>query len=234
MARLDRPADRALVAVIMARRVWVLVSAVACIAIAAVVVLRSGLHPRAVAEWLAMIGDRWWAPLAFIALYTLFDTLLLPATIMTLTAGVVWGWWRGGLWVVAASLIGSFVPYLIARSGAPWIDDLMQRRASRVRDALRREGFMTLLLLRLIPVFPYVLINYAAGLAGVGVRDYIVATFVGTLPGIFIFTFLASSIASGVLHLHDAFIRVLVAGALLAVLAIVSRAFAGRVRKRIE
>lgn len=216
------------------RRIWIVVVAAGAIAVAAIALARYGLHPRAVAEWLAMIGGRWWAPLAFIALYTVFNLLLVPATILTLTAGVVWGWWIGGLWVLAASTIGSIAPYLIGRSGAPWIDDLMRRRAGRLRDALRSEGFTTLLLLRLIPIVPYILLNYAAGLAGIAFREYVSATFVGMIPAIFIFTFLASSIARGVVSPREALVRVLIAGVLLAALVIASRAFAARVRKRIE
>ena len=216
-----------------ARRFWIALAVIAALAVLAVVLVRSGVHPRAVAEWLAMVGQHWWAPLVFIALYTLFNSLLLPATILTLTAGVVWGWWIGGLWVLAASTIGSAVPYLIGRTGAAWVGDLLKRRAGRIHDALRHEGFMTLLLMRLIPVVPYNVLNYAAGLAGIGWRDYLVATFAGTIPGIFIFTWLASSIAAGVVSPRQAFVRILWAGVLLAALALVSRMFAGRVRKRI-
>ncbi len=215
------------------RRFWVAVAVVAVLIVVAIALARSGLHPRAVAEWLAMVGQRWWAPLAFIALYTFFNALLFPATVLTLTAGVVWGWWIGGLWVLAASTIGSAVSYSIGRTGAAWIGDVMKRRAGRIHDALRNEGFTTLLLMRLIPVVPYNVLNYAAGLAGIGWRDYLVATFVGTIPGIFIFTWLASSIAAGVVSPRQAFVRILIAGALLATLVLLTRKFAGRLRKRI-
>ncbi len=215
------------------RRLWVVIAVVVGGAMIATILVRNGVHPRAVAEWLAVIGDRWWAPVVFIALYALFNTLLVPATILTLTAGVVWGWWIGGLWVLAASTIGSAVPYLIGRSGAASIDDLLKRRAGRIHDALRHEGFMTLLLMRLIPIVPYNVLNYAAGLAGIGMREYLLATFAGTIPGIFIFTYLAASIATGLVSPRQAFVRILIAGALLAALALVSRTFAGRVRKRV-
>jgi uncharacterized membrane protein YdjX (TVP38/TMEM64 family) len=215
------------------RRLWIAIAVIVCAAAIATILVRTGLHSRAVAEWLTMAGDRWWAPLVFIALYTLFNTLLLPATILTLTAGVVWGWWIGGLWVLAASTIGSAVPYAIGRSGAGWVGDLLKRKAGRIHDALGHEGFTTLLLMRLIPIVPYNVLNYAAGLAGIHVRDYFVATFAGTIPGIFIFTALASSISAGLVTPREAFVRILIAGALLAVLVLITRMFAGRVRSRI-
>ncbi|MHB0969788.1 MAG: TVP38/TMEM64 family protein [Thermoanaerobaculia bacterium] len=172
--------------------------------------------------------------MAFIALYAIFSTTFLPATILTLTAGVVWGWLAGGFWVLAASTIGSAIPYGIAYSGSAWVEGVMSRKAPRMRDALKKEGFMTLLLLRLVPIIPYNILNYAAGLACIRPRDYFAATFIGTIPGIFIFTYLASSIASGLVSPRQAFVRILIAGTLLAALALVSRFFAGSVKSRMK
>lgn len=217
------------------RRTILLLGGTAIVAVIAFFVLRDrGVDPRRIGEWLASVGDRWWAPIVFIALYAVFNTALLPATILTLTAGVVWGWLVGGLWVLAASTIGSAIPYWIARSGAGWVEELMHRRAPRILGALKKEGFMTLLLLRLVPIFPYNVLNYAAGLAGIRPRDYLAATFFGTIPGIFIFTYLASSIAAGLVSPRQAFVRILIAGALLAALALVSRFFSGRVKSRLD
>ena len=210
------------------------VAIVAALGAAAFFVLRDHpVHPREIAQWLKAVGGLWWAPLVFIALYALFNTFLLPATALTLTAGVVWGWLTGGLWVLAASSIGSTVPYFISRSGAAWVDALLKRRAGRVYKTLQDEGFMSLLLMRLVPIVPYNILNYAAGLAGIPFRTYVLATFIGTIPGIFIFTYLASSISTGLVSPRQAFVRVLIAGALLACLALVSRLLAGRVKARL-
>jgi uncharacterized membrane protein YdjX (TVP38/TMEM64 family) len=212
-----------------------LLTGAAGIAVVAFFVLRGrGVDPRQIGEWLASVGDRWWAPVAFIALYAIFNTTLLPATVLTLTAGVVWGWFVGGLWVLAASTIGSALPYSIAMSGSGWIENAIRRRAPRIQEALRAEGFMTLLLLRLIPVVPYNILNYAAGFARIRPREYVTATFIGTIPGIFIFTYLASSIASGLVSSRQAFVRILIAGALLAALALVSRFFSDKVRSTLH
>jgi uncharacterized membrane protein YdjX (TVP38/TMEM64 family) len=214
----------------------ILIAALAVLGLLALVltVRVSGLRPEAVAAWLRDIADSWWAPLAFVLLYAAFNLALLPATILTLTAGVVWGWLEGGAWVLLASTIGSAAPYFLARRGSGPIIDAIKRRAARLANALYREGFTTLLLLRLVPVFPYNLLNYAAGLAGIGPRDYLLATFIGTIPGIFIFTYFADSLAAGVLTRGDAFVRIVLAGALLAGLILIGRLMGGRVRKRVE
>ena len=220
----------------MPRTRKILVAALAVLAVLAITlaVRASGFRPDAAATWLRSIADFWWAPLAFVLLYSAFNLALLPATILTLTAGVVWGWLEGGAWVLLASTIGSAAPYFLARRGSGPIVDAMKRRAARLADALYREGFTTLLLLRLVPVFPYNLLNYAAGLAGIGPRDYLLATFIGTIPGIFIFTYFADSLAAGVLTRGEAFVRIFLAGVLLAGLVLTGRLMSGRVRKRLE
>lgn len=197
--------------------------------------LREYVDPKRAATWLKSVGNIWWAPAVFILFYCIFNVLLVPATILSLTAGAVWGWWKGGLWVLVASTIASAIPFFLARStGSAWIETLVRKRASGLYEKLHNEGFITLLLLRLVPIAPYNILNYAAGLAGIRTRHYLIATFIGTIPGIFIFTYLADSIAAGVISPGQAFVRILVAGVFLAALALISRFLAGRVRKRLE
>ncbi len=196
--------------------------------------LRQHLDPAAAEAWLNSVAKFWWAPLLFIGLYCVFNVLLIPATILSLTAGVLWGGLRGGLWVLAAATVASAIPYFIARSGSGFVGEQIKKRAGGLYEKLRKEGFTTLLLLRLVPIAPYNILNYVAGLAGIKPRDYILATFFGTIPGIFIFTNLAASIKAGVLSPRDAFVRILIAGASLGALVLVSRLLAGKVRSRLE
>lgn len=181
---------------------------------------------------LEAVRDAWWSPLAFIVVYALVNVVLAPATPLSLLAGAIWGWWAGGLLVLAASTLGSLLPYLIARKGAPGVERFVRERAGRVLHHLRDEGFLALLVMRLVPLVPYNILNYAAGFAGLRARDYIAATFLGTIPGIFIFTYLADSIRAGVLTPGDAFFRVLGAGLLFAALVVATRYFAARLRVR--
>ncbi|HUO83822.1 MAG TPA: VTT domain-containing protein, partial [Thermoanaerobaculia bacterium] len=115
-----------------------------------------------------------------------------------------------------------------------WIEALVRKRAGTVYQKLRDEGFMTLLLMRLVPIFPYNVLNYASGLAGLRLRDYLLATFIGTIPGIFIYTYLADALRAGALDPKQAFLRILFAGILLAALAVATRLMSGRVRRRLE
>lgn len=212
---------------------WVALLLVVAATVALLVLRDSGMAPKDVAAVVEAVGERWWAPLLFMALYLVFNVFLLPATVLTLTAGVVWGGLTGGLWVLAASTVASAVPYLIGRSGSGVVERVLRGRADGLQEKLRKEGFITLLLMRLIPIVPYNVLNYAAGLAAIRPRHYFAATFLGTIPGIFIFTYLASSIAAGLISPRDAFLRILIAGMLLASITLVTRYSAKRLKARI-
>jgi len=196
--------------------------------------LREILNPKNVQAWLKDISTEWWAPLVFILLYCSATTFFFPpATALSLAAGAIWGWFIGGLWVLCASSVASAIPYFIGRSGGGWLSNKIPAQAQQLYKKLQNEGFTTLLLMRLVPIVPYTVLNYAAGLANIKTRDYLVATAIGTIPGIFIFTYLSDSIAAGAIGGKEAFIRILIAGALLAALVLVSRFLASKVRRRI-
>jgi uncharacterized membrane protein YdjX (TVP38/TMEM64 family) len=183
---------------------------------------------RDVIQWLGTMAGHWWTPLIFVVLYAAANLLFFPGTPLTLAAGAIWGWPAGALWALVASTLGTIPPYVIARAGSPRIESLLRRRATRIHDLLRVRGFTALLLLRLNPVVPYNILNYAAGLAGLRPRDYVAATFIGSIPGIFIYTYLASAVPLGFVSLRGAFIRVLLAGVALTALVLISRFFAAR------
>lgn len=197
--------------------------------------IREHLDPADIQASLQRISAEWWSPLVFILLYCCATTFFFPpATALSLAAGVIWGWFIGGLWVLCASSIASAIPFFIGRSGGGWLAAKIPAQAQELYRKLQNEGFTTLLLLRLVPIVPYTVLNYAAGLASLKTRDYLLATFLGTIPGIFIFTYLADSIAAGAIGGGEAAVRIVTAGVLLAALVLMSRFLAGRVRRRIE
>ncbi len=221
----------------IARRLRVLLALLGVLLLVALVVVgveQGWVDAEALANWLESVSSHWWAPIAFVGIYILINVLMLPGTPLTLVAGVAWGWAEGGLWVMVGSTLGAALPFLIARSGAPAVERLIQKRAGRLYSRLQNEGFITLLLMRLVPIFPYNVLNYASGLSGLRFREYLLATFLGTIPGVFIYTYLADSLKKGLLSPGDAFLRILIAGVLLAGLVIVTRLMSRRVRRRLE
>lgn len=88
---------------------------------------------------------------------------------------------------------------------------------------MRGHGLTNVALLRLVHVFPFAAISYAAGIAGVKLRDYLLGTFLGSLPGVLIYTYLADSILRGLISAEEAAVRIAVAALLLGVLIVGSR-----------
>ncbi|HVT44664.1 MAG TPA: VTT domain-containing protein [Thermoanaerobaculia bacterium] len=214
------------------RRPAVLLVAVILLAVAAHLLgVRGWIDLRTLTTWLDSIGSLWWAPLALVGLYIAFNLLALPGSILTLAAGFVWGWVLGGLLALAGSTVGTALPYLLARSHAPFIEEHMRARAARLHARLQQEGVTALLMLRLVPGVPYSLINYAAGFAGIRPFPYFAATFVGTIPGAFIVTYLADAVYSGLISLQGAFARLAIAGFLLGGLVLASRLVSKRFLK---
>lgn len=176
------------------------------------------------------VGRVWWAPGVTVALYVVFNLLGLPGSVITVASGVVWGWFGGGVIALAGSTLGTGIPYLLARAHAPVIGKSIRNRALWLHHLLEREGFTTLLMLRLVPSLPYAVINYAAGFAGIRPSHYFIATVLGTIPGVFVTTWLASAIFNGELTMVEAFVRVAIAGAILATLVLGTRLLTRRRR----
>jgi uncharacterized membrane protein YdjX (TVP38/TMEM64 family) len=174
------------------------------------------------------VGRVWWAPGVAVALYVIFNLLGLPGSVITVASGVVWGWFGGGVVALFGSTLGTGIPYLLARSHAPVIGKSIRNRALWLHHLLEREGFTTLLMLRLVPSLPYAVINYAAGFAGIRPFHYFLATFLGTIPGVFVITWLAEAIFNGQITVLEASVRVAIAGGILATLVLGTRLLARR------
>jgi uncharacterized membrane protein YdjX (TVP38/TMEM64 family) len=147
-------------------------------------------------DWLAALVLRLadlgaWAPVLFVAAYVAASISLAPAFVLTFAAGAVFGLWRGTLLVYVGAVLGSSAVYALAAPLARsrllrWID--RDPRVAAVRQAVVGQALWTMFLLRLSPLVPYVLLNYALALSGVRFRDYLLAS-VGMLPAIVMYTY---------------------------------------------
>ena len=154
---------------------------------------------------LAWVSQHYVAALAgYTVLYALIVALSLPAAApLTLAGGFLFGWLVGGLAAVVAATCGAVAIFILARTAlagplarraGPWLDKL---RAGFQEDAM---GY--LLFLRLVPAFPFWLVNLAPALLGVSLGNYVVATFIGIIPGTFAFA-LAGAGLDSVLAAHQ-------------------------------
>jgi uncharacterized membrane protein YdjX (TVP38/TMEM64 family) len=191
------------------------------------------LHPARVAFWLRSIGSTWWTPFVFLGLYALFSLTFIPVFPLAVAGTLIWGWWWGGLIELVVATISALPPYLISRSTASaWIEAKIRERFGVNYDLVRVRATSTLFLFRLVPILPFSALNYLAGLAAIRPIPYTVASFVGMIPSVFIFTYLVDAIASGVLTMQQASLRVILAGSAFAALFIAARIVAARLHHR--
>ena len=135
------------------------------------------------AGWVDGLG--WWGPLIYMAGYIGATVAFVPGSVLTLFAGAIFGLVNGTLYVFIAATIGATLAFLVARYVArEAIENRIQdnQRFAALDRAVEREGFKIVLLLRLSPIFPFNLLNYALGLTGVRFTDYMFAS-IGMLPG---------------------------------------------------
>lgn len=138
------------------------------------------------------------APLAFLCIYALAVTLAFPvASVLTVFGGFLFGWLLGGVLVAFAATIGACAIFLIARSAlGGFLRERVSGRAARIAQGFEDNAFGYLLVLRLTPIFPFVLINIAMAMSRIDLRTYAAATFIGILPGTFAYAWLGQGVDS--------------------------------------
>jgi uncharacterized membrane protein YdjX (TVP38/TMEM64 family) len=140
--------------------------------------------------WVQGLGP--WAPLAFILGYAVAAVAFIPGSALTLAAGVIFGFVRGTMYAFTGAFLGSAAAFLVARYGARrWVEKKLasQPKFSAIDRAVGAEGGKIVALLRLAPVFPFNLLNYALGLTSVRLGPYLLASF-AMLPGTALYVYL--------------------------------------------
>lgn len=130
----------------------------------------------------------WWGGLVFVAGYGILSLVPLPKSVVSIAAGFIWGFGLGVVLVTVASAIGAGLAFLISRAlGRNLVERVTGDRLRRIDDALSEKGLRAVIVLRLIPILPFTVVNYGAGLTEVSVRDYALGTLIGVLPGTVVF-----------------------------------------------
>ncbi|MGB3138390.1 MAG: TVP38/TMEM64 family protein [Nodosilinea sp.] len=138
------------------------------------------------------------APLAFILLYIVITVAFVPASIVTLGAGVVFGVVKGAFLVFIGAMLGATAAFLVGRYVARgWVASKIANnpKFQTLDDAIAREGRKIILLLRLSPVFPFNLLNYGLGLSQISLKDYVIGS-TGILPGTIMYVYLGSLVGN--------------------------------------
>lgn len=155
------------------------------------------------AELLAWVAARpVLAPLAFIAIYVTVAAFSLPAaTLLSVTAGFLFGTILGALYAVIAATIGGTILFIAARSALR--DTLRAKAGSAIRkmeEGFRKDAFNYLLVLRLVPLFPFFIVNLVPAFLGVSLGAFFAATFIGIIPGALVY----ASVGNGLGAVFDA------------------------------
>jgi uncharacterized membrane protein YdjX (TVP38/TMEM64 family) len=152
---------------------------------------------RQLLDWIDSIGAI--GPIFFIVLYILVTVLLVPGSILTLGAGALFGVLWGTIYVSVGSTLGATAAFLVGRYFMrDWVAAKIAKseRFSAVDEAIGREGGKIVFLLRLSPIFPYNFSNYAFALTKVNVGSYMLASWIGMIPGTIMYVYIGSLIES--------------------------------------
>jgi uncharacterized membrane protein YdjX (TVP38/TMEM64 family) len=155
-----------------------------------------GFNPQAwlrnALEWIDSLGAI--GAIAFILLYIISTVAFLPGSILTLGAGVVFGLVLGSFYVFIGATLGATAAFLVGRYLARgWVAKKIEgnQKFKAIDRAVGREGLKIVLLTRLSPIFPFNLLNYAYGVTGVSLKDYVIGS-VGMIPGTIMYVYIGS------------------------------------------
>jgi uncharacterized membrane protein YdjX (TVP38/TMEM64 family) len=142
-------------------------------------------------DWVGQIGTA--GIFIFIAVYAVATVLMAPGSILTIGAGFAFGLWKGFLAVSTGATFGASLAFLVARFIArDKIEAIAKRNETfrKIDNAIGKEGAKLIFLLRLSPVIPFNLSNYFYGLTGVRFWPYVVASWIGMIPGTFLYIYI--------------------------------------------
>lgn len=125
-----------------------------------------------------------WGPALFFTLYVGLAQIPCPKALLTAAGGAVFGLWAGAGLALAAALVGAVISFGLGRLlGREAVDRLVRGRVARVDDLLADHGLSAVLIVRLVPLVPFIAINYASGVSAVQFRHFVLGSAVGMIPG---------------------------------------------------
>jgi uncharacterized membrane protein YdjX (TVP38/TMEM64 family)/rhodanese-related sulfurtransferase len=150
---------------------------------------REQINLETLDAWLGALGP--WARIGYMILYALGTVAFAPGVVFALAGGALFGPIWGSLWNLTGATFGATLAFLVARYIAgEWVTRKAGGLLKRVIDGVDAEGWRFVAFVRLVPLFPFNLSNYALGLTRIPLRDYVIATIVCMAPGAVAYTWL--------------------------------------------
>lgn len=151
-----------------------------------------GIETTQIEAWLEEAGI--WAPILYIIIYVVATLLILPSTALNLAGGAIFGGVFGTIWTSIAAMLAAIVAFAFTRTvGRELVAKRLAGKWQAMDAELSQGGLFYLFAIRLLPIIPYGLVNFAAGLTSVSFKDYCLGTALGTVPGVLPFVLLGSS-----------------------------------------
>jgi len=193
--------------------------------IALAIVWRDRFDIDSLNHWVGQAGAA--GPLLFILIYIVGTVLFLPGSVLTLAGGALFGPLAGTFYSLTGATIGAGLSFLAARYlAADWVTRRTGGRLKQLVDGVEQEGWRFVAFTRLVPLFPFNLLNYALGLTRIPLSHYLVASFICMLPGAFAYTWLGYAGREAATGSEGMIQKVLIAVALLAAVGFLPRLIA--------
>lgn len=204
-------------------RLLVLLIIIAGIGLA--IIYRDQLDAAALEEWVRAAGTA--APVAFMLIYILGTVVFFPGAVLTLAGGALFGPILGTFLNLTAATIGATIAFIISRYlASDWVERKTGGKLKQLKEGVESEGWKFVAFVRLVPLFPFNVLNYALGLTRIKLTHYIVASYICMFPGAVAYTYLGYAGKEAVAGGEGMIQKGLLALALLAVVAFLPKLIA--------
>ena len=194
--------------------------------------LRNYITRENVLHTVEQMRGLWYAPFVLIAAYAVGCIFAVPASVFILAAGAIWGWKLGTAYAMCGAMLGASAAYFAARFLGEGVLDHFGKMGETVKEQVSRNGFVSLLIARLIPGPPFAVWNYAAGIVRMPFGQYFLATLLGTLPAHLVFAYCADALFNGTMTQGDAVKRLIIVAGLLVSMVLVTMLLKRRLAKK--
>jgi len=204
-------------------RIYRLMLFVALVTVIAILAYyRHDINIPATERWIKSSG--WMAPVVFMLCYALATVVFFPGSVLSLTGGALFGVVQGTIYNVLGATLGATLAFLCSRYlVSDWVRQRSGTRLTKIVEGVEEEGWRFVAFVRLVPIFPYNLLNYALGLTRIPVLHYALATMLFILPGGIAYTYVGYTGHEAMTGGHGLIRKVLLATTLLALTAYMPR-----------
>lgn len=151
------------------------------------------IQPEEIQTAIQSVGSL--APILYLLIYSIAPVFFVPGWIITIAGGLAFGAVLGTALTVVGATIGATLAFFVARYlGRDFVARILKGKFKALDDQAAVHGFQVIFFLRLIPLVPFNVLDYAAGISKIGARDYILGTFLGIIPGTFAYVYLGSAL----------------------------------------